>query len=186
MEDGHIVALYFARQEKALTQTAQKYGKYCHKIAFQILRNEEDAKECVNDTYLGAWNSIPPHKPRKLSIFLGTITRRIALDRFRRMTAEKRGGNETEISLQELDDCIPIDKTIDEELETKRLSEIISAFLRELPEVQANVFIRRYWYFDTVADIAKRFDFGESKTKMMLKKTRDALLEYLKKEDIFI
>ena len=186
MEDNQIIALYFARQENALEETQKKYGKYCHSIAFRILHNEEDANECVNDTYWDAWNSIPPHKPHRLSSFLATITRRIALDRFRRRTAEKRFGSETAISLQELEECIPCEKSIDEELETQRLAQTISAFLRTLPVVQANVFIRRYWYFDGISDIARRFDFKESKTKMMLKKTREQLLEYLKKEDIFI
>ena len=186
MEDDQIIALYFARNEDALKQTGKKYGKYCQKIAFQILNDEEDAKECVNDTYLDAWNCIPPHKPKKLSVFLGTITRRIALDRFRRITAEKRGGSETDLSLHELEDCIPFGKNMDDHLENQRLSEILSVFLRQLPELQANVFIRRYFYFDSVSDIAKRYDFGESKTKMMLKKTREQLLHHLQKEDIFI
>ena len=186
MDDDKIIALYFERNESALKQTAEKYGRYCYKIAHQVVNNEEDAKECVNDMYLDVWNSIPPHKPKKLAVFLATITRRIALDRFRRMTAEKRGGGEASLSLHELEDCIPFGKSIDEELENQRIAEIISAFLRRLPEIRANIFIRRYWYFDSVADIAKRYDFGESKTKMILKKTRDELLQYLKKEDIFI
>jgi RNA polymerase sigma-70 factor (ECF subfamily) len=186
LDDDKIIALYFERNESALKQTAEKYGRYCYKIAHQVVNNEEDAKECVNDMYLDVWNSIPPHKPKKLAVFLATITRRIALDCFRRMTAEKRGGGEASLSLHELEDCIPFGKSNDEELENQRIAEIISAFLRRLPEIRANIFIRRYWYFDSVADIAKRYDFGESKTKMILKKTRDELLQYLKKEDIFI
>ncbi|MBQ8497292.1 MAG: sigma-70 family RNA polymerase sigma factor [Clostridia bacterium] len=186
MDDEKIIELYFARKEEAITQTKTKYGRYCHTIAYNVLHNDEDAEECVNDTYLDAWQSIPPHKPKIFSVFLGAITRRISLDRWRRQNAEKRGGGETMLSLHELEECIPQEKGIDEQLETKRLAEIISTFLRTLPETEANVFIRRYFYFDSIADIAKRYDFGESKTKMMLKRTREKLLNTLKKEDIFI
>ena len=186
MEDEKIIALYFARNEKAIAETDAKYGRYCRKVAYNILYNNEDAEECASDTYLDAWQSIPPHKPNRLSVFLGSITRRIALDKFRSMTAAKRGGTETDISLHELEECIPCAKSIDEQLEEKAIARVLSDFLRRLPETEADVFIRRYFYFDSVADIAKRYDFGESKTKMMLKRIREKLLKALEKEDIFI
>ena len=186
MDDEKIIELYFERNEEALTQTKIKYGKYCHSVAYHILNNDEDAEECVNDTYLDAWKSIPPHKPKVFSVFLGTITRRISLDKWRKQNAEKRGGGETFLSLHELEECIPFEQSIDEQLETERLAKILSAFLRSLPETESNIFVRRYFYFDSVKDIAKRYDFGESKTKMMLKKIREKLMTTLKKEDIFI
>ena len=186
LEDEKIIALYFERNEDAIVQTKAKYGKYCHKIAYNVLHNDEDAEECVNDTYLDAWKNIPPHQPKKFSVFLGTITRRIALDRFRNMTAAKRGGTETDVSLGELEECIPYGKSIDEHIEAQTIASIISKFLRKLPTAEANVFIRRYFYLESITDIADRFGFGESKTKMMLKKAREKLLKALEKEGFLI
>ncbi len=186
MEDHLIIAKFFERDESALTEVRKKYGAYCRAIARRILNSAEDAEECENDTYLDAWNAIPPARPRILSVFLGSITRRIALDRYRRRTAEKRGGTGTALSLSELSDCIPSGMTLDEHLETKELAELLSRFLKTLPETECNVFLRRYWYFDAVKDIAKRFDFSESKTKMMLARTREKLQKTLEKEDIFL
>ena len=186
LEDEKIIALYFERNENAIAQTKIKYGKYCHKVAYNVLHNDEDTEECVNDAYLDAWKSIPPHKPKKLSVFLGAITRRIALDRFRNLTAAKRGGTETDASLNELEECVPYGKSIDEHLETKAIARVISAFLRKLPETEATLFIRRYFHFESVKELSEYFGFGESKTKMMLKKIREKLREELEKEDIFL
>lgn len=186
MDDERIIALYWARSEDAIKETRNKYGRYCYAIAYKILGNESDAEECESDAYFAAWNSIPPAKPTALSVFLGAITRRLSLDRWRRRYAEKRGGGEIVLSLCELEECIPSGKSIDETIEEKELSAAISDFLRQLPQAESSVFIRRYWYFDSVSDIAGRYGFGESKVKMMLKRTREKLLVYLKKEGIFV
>ena len=186
MDDERIIALYWARSEDAIKETRNKYGRYCYAIAYKILGNDLDAEECESDTYFAAWNSIPPAKPTALSVFLGAITRRLSLDRWRRQYAEKRGHGETALSLCELEECIPAGKSIDEAMEEKELSAAISDFLRKLPQAQTSVFIRRYWYFDSVSDIAERYGFSESKVKMMLKRTRDQLLMKLEKEGFFI
>ena len=186
MEDRRIVDLYWQRDETAIAETENKYGRLCFSIANNILRNREDAKECVNDTWLGAWNAMPPHRPEILSTFLGKITRRLSLRKWRARTAEKRGGGSMELSIEELEECIPSGQRIDEGLETAELAEIISTFLEALPPEERRVFMRRYWYFDSIRDISRRFGFGESKVKMMLKRTRDKLLICLQKEEIWV
>lgn len=186
MEDRRIVDLYWQRDETAIAETENKYGRFCFSIANNILRNREDAKECVNDTWLGAWNAMPPHRPEILSTFLGKITRRLSLRKWRARTAEKRGGGSMELSIEELEECVPSGQRIDEGLETAELAEIISTFLEALPPEERRVFMRRYWYFDSIRDISRRFGFGESKVKMMLKRTRDKLLICLQKEEIWV
>jgi len=186
MEDNKIVALYWARDEEAIRQTQIKYGRYCYAIAYSILHSREEAEECENDTYLDAWRSMPPHKPQLLCAFLGKITRRISLDKWRRSTAEKRGSGEVPLSLSELTDCIPDSKSIDENLQAEELAKLIDAFLRTLHPVERSIFLCRYWYFDTVADIAKQFGFGQSKVKTMLLRTRRKLKTHLEKEGITI
>ena len=186
MDDEKIVILYWERDQNAIAETRKKYGRYCYTIAYNILCNDADAEECESDTYFAAWQSIPPAKPTALSVFLGSITRRLSLDRLRKRHADKRGGGATEVSLCELEECIPSGKSIDDTIEEKAISEALSAFLRKLPVAEASVFIRRYWYFESVSEIAIRYGFGESKVKMMLKRTRDKLLVYLEKEGFFI
>ncbi len=186
MEDRRIVDLYWQRDETAIAETENKYGRFCFSIANNILRNREDAKECVNDTWLGAWNAMPPHRPEILSTFLGKITRRLSLRKWRAQTAQKRGGGSMELSIEELEECVPSGQRIDEGLETAELAEIISTFLEALPPEERRVFMRRYWYFDSIRDISRRFGFGESKVKMMLKRTRDKLLICLQKEEIWV
>ena len=186
MDDEKIIALYRERNENAIKETKLKYGRYCRTIANNILHSHEDAEECENDTYFDAWNAIPPQIPLHLSVFLGTITRRIALDKWRKASADKRGGGETIISLSELEECIPEQKTIDEEIETQRLAEILSYFLKALSESESNLFIRRYFYFDSIAHIAARYGFTQSKVKMSLKRTREKLRIYLEKEGIYL
>ncbi|MBQ9107181.1 MAG: RNA polymerase sigma factor [Clostridia bacterium] len=186
MVDEKIVELYWQRDERAIRETRMKYGRYCYSIAYNILHNTEDAQECENDTYLGAWNSMPPQRPSLLSSFLGAISRRVSLDRWRRKNAAKRGGGETAISLTELEECIPSGKSIEESVDTARLAELISLFLQTLPEDESMVFLRRYWYFDSIDMIRKRFGYGESKVKMILFRTRQKLLERLEKEGVFV
>jgi RNA polymerase sigma-70 factor (ECF subfamily) len=186
MNDSQIVALYWERSEQAIAETRVKYGQYCYAIAYNILHHNEDAEESVNDTYLDAWNAMPPHKPAILSTFLGKITRRIALDRLRRNNAQKRGGGQVALSMDELTECIPDGKSIDDHLQAEELSRHIDAFLRSLPANQRSVFICRYWFFDSISDIAKQFGYSESKVKTTLHRTLGKLKNYLEKEDIFV
>lgn len=184
MDDERIIALYWQRDEKAILETKEKYGNLCYTIAYRILQNYEDAEECENDTYLEAWNNIPPQKPSILSAFLGTITRRKSIDKWRKKKADKRGGGEYEMSIYELENCIPDDKAIDNQLEVEELAKSISTFLRELPETERNVFLRRYWYFDSIKEICERYGFGQSKVKTMLSRTRKKILINLEKEGL--
>lgn len=186
MEDLEIVELYFKRDENAIKETANKYENYCFSIAYNILHNKEDSSECVNDTYLGAWEAIPPAHPFKLSTFLGKITRRLSINRWRNLTADKRGGGEFPLSLDELEECVSDGHSIKEELDAKYLSELIDKFLEDIKESDRKIFVCRYWYFDSIDDIAKRFGFTQSKVKMSLKRTRDNLKEYLIKEGVTI
>lgn len=186
MNDEKIIELYFARNEKAIAETQSKYGKYCHKIAYNILQNNEDADECENDTYLGAWNSIPPTRPRLLSAYLGRITRNIALKKLRSRLTDKRNMTEAILSLEELSECIPSEKDFREEFQAEELALIINSFLHGLKENERRMFICRYWYCDSIKDICKQFDCGESKVKMTLSRTRQKLLAYLNERGVFI
>jgi len=186
MEDAQIVQLYFDRSETAISETAQKYGKYCYSIAYNILASRSDADETVNDTYLGAWRSIPPHKPQRLGTFLGKITRRLALAKWKARTAQKRGGGETALALEELGECIPDHNTPERMIEMKELTQQLNSFLKTLPETEQQVFVSRYWYLNPVKDVAVRFGFTESKVKSMLSRTRKKLAAYLQKEGITV
>lgn len=182
MEDNRIVDLYWQRNESAINETATKYGKYLHSISFHILSNNEDAEECVNDTYNDAWQSMPPHRPSILSTFLGKITRRISIDLWRKHSADKRGGGEVALALDELDECVSGNSNVEDEIERQELQQKLNAFLMGLPRLERQVFMCRYWYMDSVSDIAKQFDFSESKVKSMLFRTRNKLRTMLEKE----
>lgn len=182
MDDAHIVDLFWARSEDAISETSAKYGDYCHSIAYSILADNEDAAESVNDTYFDAWNTMPPHRPTMLSTFLGKITRRIAIDKWRGRTAEKRGGCEITLALDELSECIPSRCSVEDEIELADLVKVIDNFVMSLPLMQRRVFICRYWYLDSVSTIAKQFGFSQSKVKMMLHRQRSKLLTTLEKE----
>lgn len=178
------MALYFDRDQRAIEETAAKYGNYCYAIAYNILQNREDAEEAVSDTYLGAWDAIPPHKPAVLSTFLGKIARRTALKRWERNCTQKRGGGETALALEELSEIIPDRNTPERSMEDADLTCILNDFMRSLPKQERAVFVCRYWYLDSVADIAGRFDFSQSKVKSMLARTRMKLRHTLNKEGI--
>ena len=182
MEDKRIVDLYWARSEAAIEETAKKYGSYCYAIAYNILSNAEDASESVNDTYLDAWRSMPPHRPAVLSTFLGKITRRISIDRWRGRTAGKRGGGEIVLVLDELADCVPSGHSVEREVETAALEALINDFVMGLPLTERRVFLCRYWYLDPISAIAGQFGFSQSKVKMMLRRQRQKLLSILEKE----
>ena len=186
MDDKRIVALFFERDEQALTETRQKYSRYLHRVAHNVLQNTQDAEECVSDTYLRAWNAMPPDRPHGLRAYLGAITRRLSLDRWRERKSAKRGGGEVALSLEELGECVPHPDTVPRTVETAEVAAILSDFLRSLPSVECDVFLRRYWYFDTVAQIAKRYGYSESKVKMTLGRTRDKLRAVLEKEGICV
>ena len=182
MEDNRIVDLYWQRNERAISETAAKYGKYLHSISFQILQNAEDAEECVNDTYNDAWQSMPPHRPSILSTFLGKITRRISIDLWRKNSAEKRGGSEIALALDELEECVAGTDDVETEVERRELQRKLNAFLLRLPRVDRQVFMCRYWYMDSISEIAIQFDYSESKIKSMLYRTRNKLRAMLEKE----
>ena len=181
MDDNGIVSLYWQRKEEAIDQTEKKYGQYLTTIAYNILSDREDSKESVNDTYLAAWDSMPPHKPQALSTYLGKLTRRISIDRFRKRTSDKRGGGEYALSLEELDQCIG-SNTTEEAIDVQALSHAIAAFLQTITPEARNVFLCRYYYLDPVKKIAGYCGITESKTKILLHRTRQALWEYLQKE----
>ena len=183
MTDAQIVEMYWNRNEQAITVTAEKYGTYCYSVAYGVLHNEEDSKESVNDTYMSAWNSMPPHKPAILKTFLGKITRRLSIDRWRRRNAEKRGGEIAEV-LDELSECIsPIGDPI-AEMEKEMLDKTINTFVRELKDTEQRVFLCRYWYAKPVKEIAKLFGFSESKVKVMLMRSRNKLKARLDEEGL--
>ena len=184
MEDNQIIQLYFDRSEEAISQTAVKYGKYCHTIAYNILQNIEDSEECVNDTYWKAWGIIPPRRPKRLAAFLGKITRNLALDRYRSYTAEKRGGGEMAVALEELGDCVFSGENLEAHADEMVLTDILNRFLASLSAEQRKIFMRRYWYVCSVKEIADDYGITESKVKMSLLRCRNQLKAVLEKEGI--
>ena len=184
MEDKDIIRLYFERSEEAINATAQKYSAFLSAISFGILRSREDAEECVNDTYMQAWNSIPPNEPKRLPAFLGKITRNLSLNRYERMTAQKRGGGSKELALEELEECIPAAGDVQREVEDTELRELINEFLGRLNKESRIIFMCRYWYFCTVSEIAEDMHVGESKVKMSLLRTRKKLKQFLEKQGV--
>ncbi len=186
LEDAKIVELFFGRDEEALTQTEKKYGAYCFTIAKNILDSASDAEECVNDTWLRAWNAIPPARPAYLSAFLGKITRNLAIDLARKKQAEKRMAGEYALSLEELNECTGGIGMETEEAERMELGARISDFLRGESAEARKIFVCRYFYCDSVKEIAKRFAISEAKVKSALFRTRDRLKKYLEKEGIYV
>lgn len=184
MEDQKIIELYWNRSEEAISETEQKYGNYCCSIARNILANREDAEECVNDTYLAAWNAIPPQRPSLLAAFLGKITRNLSIDRWRTQNRQKRGSGEILLALDELDDCVSGQQSVDAEMERKRFAQVFNRFLDSLPEMERRIFLCRYWYLDPIAEIADRFGFSVSKVTSMLHRTRKKLYIVLEKEEL--
>lgn len=185
MGDLEIIELYFARDERAISATSEKYGAYCHTVANNILTDDFESEECVNDTYLRTWNTIPPTRPSVFRAFLAKITRGLALDRIDKRNAAKRGGGEVAVSLDELSECVGEGDVL-ERLELQELGDIITAFLRGERELVRNIFIRRYFYLDSIAAIAKRFFIGEGRVKTILHRARVALGQRLMKEGICV
>lgn len=181
MEDNAIIDLYFKRSEQAITETDTKYGSYCYSIAYNILSNREDSEESVNDTYMAAWNAIPPKHPSFLGAFLGKVTRHISIDRWRKSSAKKRGGGEIILALEELENCADIHDT-EYTVEQKELTRVLNQFLASLPETQRNIFLYRYWYLDSIPVISEYSGFTQSKVTSMLHRTRGKLRKLLHEE----
>ena len=179
MDDAKIVQLYLDRDEQAIPETANKYGNYCTSIAKNILSNQEDAEECVNDTYLNTWNAIPPHKPKMLSTFLGKIVRNLAFNRYKHNIADKRGGGELTEVLDELAGCVSGNDDVEQAYEYKELVKAINDFLGVLPVVKRNIFVCRYWYTDSISDIAARYNMTYTAVSMELNRLRTKLHNYL-------
>lgn len=184
MEDKQIIALFWDRSENAISETAQKYGRYCHYIANGILQNDEDAAECVNDTWLRAWNAIPPKRPNNLRTFLGKITRNLALNRYEHRTAEKRGSGQVPQVLAELQECIPTGDEAEQIIDQIVLRDVLNKFLGELKPDARKIFLRRYWYMRSIREIAVDFGMTESKVTVTLCRTRQKLAQILKKEGL--
>ncbi len=184
MEDKQIIDLYFARSERAIQETDTKYGGYCYSIAYNILANQEDAEESVSDTYLSAWNAIPPRRPSLLAAFLGKITRNISLDRWRKYHAFKRGGGQVEIALEELQECVSGEESAEEKVIRREILASLNNFLETLNETERNVFVCRYWYLDSTEEIAEKSGFSVSKVKSMLYRIRKRLNTHFEQEDL--
>lgn len=182
MEDEQIVSLYWQRSETAIAETERKYDRYLTKIAYNILADREDSRESVNDTYLAAWDSMPPHKPSVLSTYLAKITRRLSIDLFRYRSRDKRKASEYAISLSELEDCVSGGNTTEEAVNVKLLADAIGIYLRLQPEDVRNLFLGRYYFLDPLKEVAAYCGMTESKAKTVLYRTRLGLKEYLIKE----
>lgn len=184
MEDDQIIELYWSRSELAISSTAEKYGGYCYAIADNILHSREDSAECVNDTWLNAWNSMPPHRPNILSAFLAKITRSLAFNRYNFLRRKKRGGGELDLLLSELDDCVVSPYSVERGYDEARTAEVIGAFLKELPQTHSALFIQRYFYCRSAKELKRLTGWSDSKIASMLYRMRLQLRERLEKEGI--
>lgn len=184
MEDHAIVDLYWSRNPEAIRRTGEKYGSYCRAIARNILPDHRDVEECVNDTWLSAWNSMPENRPGLLAPFLGKITRNLAFTRWRASHTEKRGGGELPLVLEELAECVPAASNAFQAVEAEELEAAVNRFLHTLPERECNVFLRRCWFTEPMADIAKRYGMREATVRTSLFRSREKLRRYLEKEGL--
>lgn len=182
MEDTEIIDLYFARDEQAISETDKKYGSYCFSLARAILPSRQDAEEAVSDTYWKTWNTIPPHRPEVLKLFLAKITRNLAFTRWRRLTADKRGGGAMPLVLEELSECIAAPGTVEDRIRGKELAAAIRSFLDTLPKREQDIFLRRYFFVEESDAIAKRFGMKQATVLRTLSRTRSKLKQYLSKE----
>lgn len=182
MEDEAILDLYFARNEQAVTETDRKYGGYCFALANSILHDPQDAEETVSDTYLKAWDTIPPKRPNIFRMFLAKITRNLAFSRWRKYTAEKRGGGEMELVLEELEGCLAAPGSVEDRMNGQELVRTIRAFLDTLPVREQDIFLRRYFFVEESAVIAKRYGMKSATVLRTLSRTREKLRNYLTQE----
>lgn len=184
LNDYNITQLYLSRSENAISETDAKYGAYCFSIANNILANREDSEECVNDAYLAAWNSIPPHRPARLATFLGKLVRNSAINCWRARHTDKRGGGEMTAALDELHEFADKSQDPEAELNYQEMIASFRRFLKTLPKTERDVFLRRYWFVDSLGDIAESFGFTQSKVASMLFRTRQKLRRHFEQEDI--
>ncbi|MBE6618366.1 MAG: sigma-70 family RNA polymerase sigma factor [Ruminococcaceae bacterium] len=182
MDDRQIIDLYNQRNESAISETSEKYGKYCFNIANNILLNVESSEECVNDTWLRTWNSIPPQKPHSLRLFLAKITRNLAFDRYKNDTRKKRGGGEIVVALDEISEIVSNSDRVDTEAEERELMAAFNRFLRAIPKRDCNIFIERYFYVESTGVIAKKYGLSVSNVQKILFRTRGKLKDYLETE----
>ena len=182
MDDSKIVSLYWDRNEQAIAESEEKYGEYCYRIAFYILNEKNDADESVNDTWLAAWNSMPPHRPSVLKTFLGKLTRCISINKRNNNTAQKRGGGRIDEALSEFEECMPDNNTPEKEIELKLLQNILTDFIRGLNNTERNIFLGKYWHLYSIEQLASHYGFSQSKVKSMLLRTRKKLKKRLTEE----
>ncbi len=183
MTDEEIIEIYWQREEQAIRESDLKYGAYCFSIANHILRSPEDSEECVNDTWLRAWHAMPPKRPKKLKFYFAKITRNLALNQYKAKMAQKRGGGEVPLILDELSECISDPDGVESEYLARELGNAIRRFVRSLPELECNIFVRRYFYSEEIEEIAKRYGLTVHNTTVMLCRTRKKLRRHLEKED---
>lgn len=186
MEDNQIIQLYFNRDEKAIGETSIKYGNYCNSIAINILNNWEDAEECVNDTYLCVWESIPPTRPTRLKVYLGRITRNLSFNLYKKMNADKRGNGQIALVLDELAECVSGGCEPEQEFLQKELICSINNFLRELSKEKRIIFVRRYWYSDSISEIADRVGKTENSVSVTLNRLRKMLYIHLRERGLYL
>lgn len=182
MKDSEIIELYFERSEEAIEKTSEKYGAYCKTVAENILKNPEDSEECVNTALLRLWNSVPPEKPENLKIFLAKITRNAAINTLKEKLAEKRGGKNEILAFEELSECVPSKNNVEESYDAAELERSINSFAKNLPEKERNIFIRRYFFFESPKEIGKRYGFSENRVSVILHRIRKKLRKHLERE----
>ena len=186
MDDQEIIARFFARDEEGLAAAQERYGDYCAAVARNLLSDQRDQEECLSDTWLRAWNTIPPQRPRSLGAFLAKITRNLAIDFLRSGNTARRGGGQTTLALEELGECLPAPGRPEDHLEERETAALISRFLREQPQLDRVLFLRRYWYLDSVAALAERVSMNENTVKSRLHRTRLRLKEVLLREGVAV
>lgn len=184
MTDEMIIDMYWERSEDAISETSKKYSGYCYSIAYGILHNAEDSEECVNDTYLGAWNSMPSNRPSKLPAFLSKITRNLALDKYEYYSAKKRGESQIPLALEELEECLSGSEKTDSVVDAMFIGDILNKFLSTLSEQSRNIFVLRYFHLYSVKEISEKYGISESKVKTSLCRSRTSLKNELRKEDL--
>ena len=185
MHDENIIQLFFERSEQAIGELDKKYGRVCHSVAYNILNNRQDAEECVNDAYLGTWNAIPPERPNPLLAFVCKIVRNLSLKRYEQNTAAKRNSR-YDVAMEELEGCLASSVTVEEEIEARELTEIIQSFLDSLTKENRVIFLRRYWFSDSYADIARQVGISEKNVSVRLTRLRKDLRKYLMEREVLL
>lgn len=185
MDDRAIIALYWDRDQQALVQSERKYGGYCYTVAHRILDDREDAEECVNDTWYQAWNAMPPHRPDFLRMFLAKITRSVAVNRLKALCARKRGGGQVALALEELAGCLAVETDVEDAVLARELGETIRRFVRDLPEREGDIFTRRYFFTESIREIALAYGLTVNNATVILSRTRKKLKQHLMKEGFF-